>query len=530
MASLPITDFIPRIRYTAIAGQTDFVIPFPFFALTDPAVYKTPVDNQASDYADILIYVTNYTITQNVNLTGTVTLNVPAAAGDIITVVRAMPDQRLNYYLPGGSFTADAVNTDFESQVLMIQQNKMYDQIVAPHYNLTANPLQPTILGGQDIILPVLQADEIWVKDSTNNFITTTTFGGGGTLFTLVTQVAHGFVTGNVVYYDGAQYSLARADTANEAEVVGIVGLVVTVDSFQLITSGLVKTLAGLTPGGVYFLSDTVAGLLTLTQPTIVGYISKPLLIAVSATTGYFFNFRGKIVPSNFPPSQIAQQINQAAHGFVVGDALNHAGGIYEKALADSMVNAEVVGVVSSVTDVDNFQLTTNGLVTTFVGLVADNAYFLSDVTPGLLTTIEPTTPDHVSKPLILSISATEAYVFNFRGKLIPHPGFGWANAPVNAPILAGQGYIPTGAGVIVLTLPVNAPAGSNFRIAGFGPGGWSVAQNVGQIIHFGNLSTTPGAGGSLSSTNRGDSLEAICVVTDSEWVIVSSIGNITVV
>jgi hypothetical protein len=50
-----------------------------------------------------------------------------------------------------------------------------------------------------------------------------------------------------------------------------------------------------LTPGRVYYLSQSVAGALSLTEPTAVGTVSKPLVIATSATTGVMFNFRGYV-------------------------------------------------------------------------------------------------------------------------------------------------------------------------------------------------------------------------------------------
>ncbi len=407
MPSLQITDTIPRIRYTAAAAQVNFVIPFVFFALTDPAVYLTPAGQNPNDYTQQLIYVTNYTVVQNVNYTGIMMLNVPANAGDIITIVRAMPDQRLNYYLPGGSFTADSVNTDFESEILMIQQNQMYDKNISPHYNLSANPLMPNINGTQDVILPVLTANQTWVKDPTNNFITAIELGNGGAVVTTVTQNNHGFIDGNVVFYNGAAYAKAKADTSADAEVIGIVTSVIDANTFQLTTNGSVTILSGLTPGGIYFLSDSVAGTLTLTEPTTINYISKPLLIAVSATSGYFNNFRGKVIP----------------------DA-----------------------------------------------------------------------------------------------------SFSWNVLAVNQAIVNNQGYIPDAVGLITMTLPTLIPVGTSFRVAGKGAGGWLIAQNGGQTIHFGNMDTTPGAGGSLASTNRYDAIELLCVTANTDLVVLSSIGNITVV
>lgn len=108
-----------------------------------------------------------------------------------------------------------------------------------------------------------------------------------------ITQVAHGFAVGNFVRYSGTAYVKAQADTGANAEVVGIVSAVADADNFTLQYGGRITGLSGLTAGTVYFLSAATAGLLTATEPTTFGQISKPLLLADSTTTGYFFNFRG---------------------------------------------------------------------------------------------------------------------------------------------------------------------------------------------------------------------------------------------
>ena len=111
-----------------------------------------------------------------------------------------------------------------------------------------------------------------------------------------ISQTAHGFTVGQVVYYTGSAYALARADIAATAEVIGIVSTVSNANAFTITTEGYVIGLTGLTAGSVYFLSPSSAGLLTTTEPSTVGQVSKPLLIADSTTSGYFFNFRGEII------------------------------------------------------------------------------------------------------------------------------------------------------------------------------------------------------------------------------------------
>lgn len=111
-----------------------------------------------------------------------------------------------------------------------------------------------------------------------------------------VTQTGHGLSVGDVVIFDGTDYVAAQADSAANAEVVGIVSVVADADNFTLQMGGHVTGLTGLTAGMVYFLSESTPGALTATEPTAAGEISKPLLIADSTTSGYFFNFRGLVI------------------------------------------------------------------------------------------------------------------------------------------------------------------------------------------------------------------------------------------
>lgn len=92
------------------------------------------------------------------------------------------------------------------------------------------------------------------------------------------------------------------------------------------------------------------------------------------------------------------------------------------------------------------------------------------------------------------------------------------------------NGYITNNAGLVTVTIPTTAPVGSIVRIAGKGAGGWKLAQNASEIIHFDGIDTTTGTGGSLASTVRYDAVEIVCIVADTEWVVISSIGNLTIV
>ena len=96
--------------------------------------------------------------------------------------------------------------------------------------------------------------------------------------------------------------------------------------------------------------------------------------------------------------------------------------------------------------------------------------------------------------------------------------------------IAVNTGYIADNAALVTLTLPTTAAQGTTFRIAGNGAGGWLLAQNASQTVKFGSAATTAGVGGSLASTDPGDALECVCVVANTTWRVISSVGNLTVV
>ena len=116
-------------------------------------------------------------------------------------------------------------------------------------------------------------------------------------------------------------------------------------------------------------------------------------------------------------------------------------------------------------------------------------------------------------------------------GLTVTGGGTAWTEVVGTTVALAvNNGYILNNAGLVTATLPATAILGSVIKIVGKGAGGWLVAQNGGQTIHFGISNTTTGAGGSLASTQRYDCIELVCTTADTDFVVRSSIGNITVV
>lgn len=98
----------------------------------------------------------------------------------------------------------------------------------------------------------------------------------------IVRQAAHGFTLGQPLRLAGGSLVLAQADTATNAQWVGVVGLVINADAFILVLPGSLLTgLTGRIAGARYYLDATTAGAVTTTAPTI----SAPIYDAMPDTT-----------------------------------------------------------------------------------------------------------------------------------------------------------------------------------------------------------------------------------------------------
>jgi hypothetical protein len=107
--------------------------------------------------------------------------------------------------------------------------------------------------------------------------------------------------------------------------------------------------------------------------------------------------------------------------------------------------------------------------------------------------------------------------------------GIDWFVVTINTAMGPNDGYISNAVGQIQLLLPAVAPVGSIVRAAAYTAGGWQITQGAGQSIRFGNMITTVGAGGSLTSTAIGDAVELVCAVANTGWIALSGVGNINV-
>lgn len=108
--------------------------------------------------------------------------------------------------------------------------------------------------------------------------------------------------------------------------------------------------------------------------------------------------------------------------------------------------------------------------------------------------------------------------------------GITWNNVTgTSASMAVNNGYIANNAALVTLTLPVTAAVGTTISVAGVGAGLWRIAQNASQFINFGNDVSTIGTSGYLQATNRYDSINLVCVVANTQWVVWGGPqGNIT--
>lgn len=111
----PISDVTRRIVYSGSAGVGPYSFAFEVLEQTDIAVYKN---------TSLLTLTTDYTVTINVDGTGSVTLVVAATGSDQITIVGDRAVARSTDFVTGGDLFANSLNDEFDSLVIFTQQVK----------------------------------------------------------------------------------------------------------------------------------------------------------------------------------------------------------------------------------------------------------------------------------------------------------------------------------------------------------------------------------------------------------------------
>lgn len=96
------------------------------------------------------------------------------------------------------------------------------------------------------------------------------------------------------------------------------------------------------------------------------------------------------------------------------------------------------------------------------------------------------------------------------------------------ASMAVNSGYLCNNASNVTATLPATAALYSVIRVANINNAGgqFVIAQNASQYIQYGDITTTVGTGGSLTSTAQGDAVELLCVVANNGFQVMSSVGS----
>jgi hypothetical protein len=490
--SIAINSNPERDQYQAAAGQTVFNYSFPIFDETYIKVYQRAFDATPNDADDILTLGVDYTVTGvGEEAGGFITLNVAAAEDDIITLVGEEPIERESVFTDYNPFTV-ALNQQLNEQTVMQQQTYTYWDQVTPRYyfsELVSDQVRPL-----KRFLPMLNDGYIWIgrgdfgdnpddiyavaigdfdalgilsadyvlgtanpalpnaqplgglgtgylynnDDGTTGVLSVIGAPEVDTAIDTVTQPGHGLAAQKWVYPTaGGLYAYARADDAVTANEVGVIIEIVDANTFKVQQSGKLDDLfAGLTVGGLYYLSATSAGDMTLVEPTDPGHYSKPVFQATTATDGWVLSHRKLSASDSDNP--VVTTYTQAGHGFAEWDLIRKDIPTSTWMLADgsSAPNAECQGMVVGVPDADHFILQMIGKTPDSMpacpwaslggGNFTDGeVYFLDPANPGEGTPTEPTVAGYVSKPVFVANGNNTGNIYHYRGELLTDSGGG---------------------------------------------------------------------------------------------------------
>ena len=174
------------------------------------------------------------------------------------------------------------------------------------------------------------------------------TLGGSADIIN-ITQTSHGFVSndrGKAVRMNNnsgtPQYVLAIASDTTTADALGIIIHVTDGNNFTLALSGRI-TVDACIPSGVagtvLFLSHSVAGVLTSTEPSANGHVSKPMaVITVDGSEMIMIQQRGEVISSD---------VVSIADGSIDNDAMADNAINTDEIVADAVTNAKLANTAA---------------------------------------------------------------------------------------------------------------------------------------------------------------------------------------
>jgi hypothetical protein len=197
-------------------------------------------------------------------------------------------------------------------------------------------------------------------------------------------------------------------------------------------------------------LSPTLPGIMVPVDVEDNGYVSKPVFVPDSATSGVVLDYRGIIVDDGYTiicPCVYSGIVTiiQNAHGFSDGQFVYlSASKTYELASGANLGVSQEVGVVADVLSTNAFTLQFSGYNIGAVSkddmgsdIVVPGVYYLSVGTPGAISLTNPSTGGNISRPVYISeqvygtTGVNAGYVLNQRSLNLANFGTGSNDFPM---------------------------------------------------------------------------------------------------
>jgi hypothetical protein len=106
-----------------------------------------------------------------------------------------------------------------------------------------------------------------------------------------------------------------------------------------------------------------------------------------------------------------------------------------------------------------------------------------------------------------------------------------WSTISASQALAINHGYFCVSpGGALSLSLPAVSSIGDIIEITLDGATSFTVTQGAGQSVRMGNVATSAGVGGSISTTQQGDTLRLVCQTANLKWNVLSMMGNLTLV
>ena len=175
----------------------------------------------------------------------------------------------------------------------------------------------------------------------------------------------------------------------------------------------------------------------------------------------------------------------------------------------------------------------TSGVMTNVTGIAAGLTSGITNALKSATTTVDVSAATAPSTGQVLTATSGTAATWQ-----TPSGGSGttWTEVTGTSQAAAvSNGYVTNNAALVTVTLPSTATVGQIVYVQGSGAGGWKMAQNASQTIVWdagavaGTNITTSGVTGYLASSDRYDSVEVMCITTNTGFVVRNSKGNLSI-